>query len=334
MTFNHHPGFYQSILDDPSDNSVRLIYSDWLKENREDELSLKLADFIRVQLELEPYPYVPVIRCGIVNGEDSQYDVIYLHQQLSYGFDIGPLVFRVYVGFGPEQISLNVGDIYDFDVATSRVSGLTFRNFRVGPMAAVLTNIGYRDVTASQVPFHYDRDRYDHLLLEQHRLLVSGESPLFHHLAEIPHIDEDGAPIGPGGRGGMVVWPANERYPSCEFSPRIRQWFRRGFVSKVGIRNENLDYGPKIYQKHPVEQVEVVDRIPHEVTSPGYDVFHTWVDSNFTEDGYQFARIDSRLYQRLDQNAFTSRSSAYAALNETAFKYCRQVAQIMQERRK
>lgn len=319
---SHHPGFYQSILDDPSDNSVRLIYSDWLKENREDELSLKLADFIRVQLELEPYPVVPVIRCSLIRG-DIDYDMLAAYDRLQSGIDVGPLVFRVYVGFGPEQISLNVGDIYDFDVATSRVSGLTFRNFRIKSAAASLTAIGYVELMASQVPFHYDRDRYDHLLLEQHRLLVSGEDPLFHHLAEIPHTDEDGAPVGPGGRGGMVVWPALERYPSCEFSPRLQQWFRRGFVSKVGIRNENLDYGPDICRKHPVEQVEIIGRIPHEVTSPGYDKFHIWVDSNFTEDGYRFARIDSRLYQRLKYNMFASRSLAYAELNEVAFRYCK-----------
>jgi uncharacterized protein (TIGR02996 family) len=319
----HHPGFYQSILDDPSDDQVRLIYSDWLKENREDELSLKLAEFIRVQLELEPYPVVPVFRCSLVLN-DGDYDAQTIYKRLQGGINFGPLVFRVYVGLPPYNGSIKVGDIFDFDVATSRVSGLTFRNFRIESAIYSLTEIGYVELTASQVPFHFDRERYDHLLLEQHRLLVSGQDPLFHHLAEIPHTDEDGAPIGPGGRGGMVVWPANERYPSCEFSPRIRQWFRRGFVSKVGIRNENLDYGPDICQKHPIEQVEVVGRIPHEVTSPGYDKFYSWVDSNFTEQGYEFARIDSRLYQRLSFNTFASRASAYAQLNKTAYEYCQQ----------
>jgi uncharacterized protein (TIGR02996 family) len=40
---------YQSILDDPDDDGVRLVYADWLDENGDPER----AEFIRVQCELE-----------------------------------------------------------------------------------------------------------------------------------------------------------------------------------------------------------------------------------------------------------------------------------------
>ncbi len=43
-----HPGFLQDILEHPDDDVPRLIYSDWLEENGQEDR----AEFIRVQVEL------------------------------------------------------------------------------------------------------------------------------------------------------------------------------------------------------------------------------------------------------------------------------------------
>jgi uncharacterized protein (TIGR02996 family) len=46
-------GLLQAILDDPEDDGLRLVYADWLEEHGEPER----AEFIRVQLELEPHRF-------------------------------------------------------------------------------------------------------------------------------------------------------------------------------------------------------------------------------------------------------------------------------------
>src|SRR5438552_3731260 len=47
------PGLLRAILDDPDDDGLRLVYADWLEEHGEPER----AEFIRVQLELEPHRF-------------------------------------------------------------------------------------------------------------------------------------------------------------------------------------------------------------------------------------------------------------------------------------
>lgn len=51
--------FLQSILENPADDTVRLVLCDWLEELGEEEAGLK-AEFIRVQVELEPVRYVTI----------------------------------------------------------------------------------------------------------------------------------------------------------------------------------------------------------------------------------------------------------------------------------
>src|SRR5438094_91305 len=43
-----HEAFLQAILDDPADDTRRLVYSDWLEENGDPER----AELIRIQCEL------------------------------------------------------------------------------------------------------------------------------------------------------------------------------------------------------------------------------------------------------------------------------------------
>ena len=45
-----HQGFLRTILEDPEDDTHRLIYADWLEEHGDCDR----AEFIRVQCELEP----------------------------------------------------------------------------------------------------------------------------------------------------------------------------------------------------------------------------------------------------------------------------------------
>src|SRR5262249_3928589 len=42
--------FLQAILEDPEDDTPRLVYADWLEENGQPER----GEFIRIQIELEP----------------------------------------------------------------------------------------------------------------------------------------------------------------------------------------------------------------------------------------------------------------------------------------
>lgn len=332
MPFNHHQGFLEDILQNPQDNTPRLIYSDFLKQNREDEHSLKLAEFIQVQIELEPYPVVPVIRCHMTSQEMP----LSIQNKLVDGQNVGSLTFQVYVGF--EGYSVRVGNIYDFDVSTSRVSGVKLRNFLVEDVSPG-DNSSYREVTASRVPFHYDMYRYDHLLLEQHRLLVSGQSPLFHHIGFVCGYDTDGAPTGPDGRGGMTIWPANERYPSCEFSPRIRQWFRRGFVDSVATRLEEVvKYGREIYHMYPIQAVSQTNNFPFSITDANAPAFirgkHVWMMDNSSSDCFKiiFPLIKSphpTVVTDLGgdgesrRKLFDTRDEAVAAMNEACFAYAR-----------
>lgn len=52
---SHHSGFLQAILDAPEDDTPRLVYADWLEDNRQPER----AEFIRVQIELARLGDVP-----------------------------------------------------------------------------------------------------------------------------------------------------------------------------------------------------------------------------------------------------------------------------------
>jgi uncharacterized protein (TIGR02996 family) len=62
--------FLADIIANPQDNSVRLIYSDWLEESGEKDL----AEFIRVQIELEKLPCATFIR-------EDRYDQCILTQK-------------------------------------------------------------------------------------------------------------------------------------------------------------------------------------------------------------------------------------------------------------
>jgi uncharacterized protein (TIGR02996 family) len=55
MSVEVEDGFWQDILENPDDDSPRLIYADWL-DDQGDQNSRALAEFIRLQIELEHPP--------------------------------------------------------------------------------------------------------------------------------------------------------------------------------------------------------------------------------------------------------------------------------------
>jgi uncharacterized protein (TIGR02996 family) len=52
---NHEPGLLRSILDDPDDDDVRLIYADWL-EDQSDLAHRERGEFVRSQIDLSRLP--------------------------------------------------------------------------------------------------------------------------------------------------------------------------------------------------------------------------------------------------------------------------------------
>jgi uncharacterized protein (TIGR02996 family) len=62
-----HPGFLQAIIDEPDDDTHRLIYADWLEDHGEQIL----AEFIRLQCELERLPEKHPEHAKLKSREDT-----------------------------------------------------------------------------------------------------------------------------------------------------------------------------------------------------------------------------------------------------------------------
>lgn len=252
VAFPHHEGFLRDILEHPFSDTPRLIYADWLEESG-DEQGQKFAQFIRTQIELDGVPPVlewhppTVDLMWSTNAAGRNFATLSIANGSSSYNSIDANMLNA---FFKRQIYLDVV------IHTSRLSSVRIED---SMLVGSSTSPGLMNLQIEIRPRPW-RARYNELVTQQHRLLVGGESPLFYDIASIPHVDEDGQPIGPKGRGGMVVYPSHEREPYCEFSPRIRQHFRRGFPWKVTLRTQEVkDYLPKLIQRHPITYVEISD---------------------------------------------------------------------------
>lgn len=233
----------------PEDDTSRLVLADWLQEQGEETL----AEFIRVQVELAALS--PPVRTRS-NG------TLEWSRPLSGGEPLMGITVR-----GVPRILM--GATVDVEHPTSRVSADTFLDYVV--VGGVVDLEGTARIVLTKGESWPHRERYNALLLRQHRLLCfkEGDEPVpWEEWCYAPHRDEEGVPSEVDCRGGLRVYPAMwDQFPWVEVPPRIRQTFRRGFVERVTTAQSDwLRYGPAMV-RHPfscVAHVELEGRRPRD----------------------------------------------------------------------
>jgi len=243
---SEHPeclALLQGIIDDPADDTSRLVYADWLQENGFEDR----AEFIRVGLEIAKF--FPPTRVECLSFEDS------IHNGVRHAVAI-------------THLTLPIERRIDLVLLTSRLSAKTFPDWKVVTATAIQQETRL-ELLLEGLPPWPERVVYDNLLIRQYQLLCE-------------RVEDWGyRRLGPFDYGfsNMSANPSiNMQFPTVRtISLHGEQIFRRGFVSEMRCRAEDwLLEGKSIVSQHPIESVVLTNTSPGSFTPDSGSGSHDW----------------------------------------------------------
>jgi uncharacterized protein (TIGR02996 family) len=196
--------FLQAIIDAPEDDAPRLVYADWLEDNGQPER----AEFIRVQIELEPHRFEidrPRVRELLAREDDLLH--LYREEWLGLAPSAGPDLYGPFCRRGvPEVVAVSLDVLlgHGHELLAAHPTLREVAVFDVQGRCDELARCPLLDRVATL-------EVADWLAEEDGRALLA--SPLFRRLPAVRLWYEEGVPWLPT----PEEWPAGARAQVIEF---------------------------------------------------------------------------------------------------------------------